>query len=216
MKKLTLNDFLLIREEKNDVYNYEIDFLSYSTQQPATSTSYPTMSLKVSKKNVVLNKNFKNDDIILKEAIDLLLKNKEPETEIDIYNENNQIFYFEKSTKPEVNELNYRKFVSRILIASNKIAIQSRIGPGQIIIFPKDFKEIKIEYGLKSFYCEHLSNKIIILRKNSISQPSLFLIKNNNKYVVDMIDDYKYSYEIISTKSKKRFRIDKIKKIFSN
>lgn len=87
-------------------------------------------------------------------------------------------------------EVDYRKIISKILISSNIIAMDGRIGPSTSLIYGKKFIPY-INWHLAQHDDEKLGNmyvylsdkidddKIIICKSNNIDQPGLLLIDNS-------------------------------------
>ena len=87
-------------------------------------------------------------------------------------------------------EVDYRKIISKILMSSNIIAMDGRIGPSTSLIYGKKFIPY-INWHLAQHDDEKLGNmyvylsdkidddKIIICKSNNIDQPGLLLIDNS-------------------------------------
>jgi hypothetical protein len=103
--------------------------------------------------------------------------------------------YIEPSYTIDIRETNQKNFI-QISKASNKIAIEGRIGPGQKILisennFNKYFPTTKSYFNdfLKVIFVENL-DYLIVYRNNYDDQPGLILIENGINFDVIGIGFY--------------------------
>ena len=80
-------------------------------------------------------------------------------------------------------ETDYRKIISKILMSSNIIAMDGRIGPGTSVIYGKNLLPYMSRFkdnGLTTYYSDLIeSDKVIVCRGCNIDQPGLLLIDNS-------------------------------------
>ena len=100
------------------------------------------------------------------------------------------------------------------------IAINSRNGPGNNIIFPKMFKEFDLREDYfntyNCFYSDYLTKEIIIFRKElekDNNDTKIIYIKNKDNYNIAFISNYETHYSIVNIISKKRDRLEKLERL---
>ena len=80
-------------------------------------------------------------------------------------------------------ETDYRKIISKILMSSNIIAMDGRIGPGTSVIYGKNLLPYMSRFkdnGLTTYYSKLIDDdKVIVCRGCNIDQPGLLLIDNS-------------------------------------
>ena len=80
-------------------------------------------------------------------------------------------------------ETDYRKIISKILMSSNIIAMDGRIGPGTSVIYGKNLLPYMSQFkdnGLTTYYSKLIDDdKVIVCRGCNIDQPGLLLIDNS-------------------------------------
>ena len=158
--------------------------------------------------NIVLDKQLKNEEIIIGEIIEMLLENaEEPVDDIIV----DDISFFHKYE-------NLRFLYSKFISIGSLISIESRVGPGDSIILPTCFLDVDFTMvsGYYNFYfSDFLYDKIIIFRnqKSDYDIPSFQYFHNNENYSIFMCDEFVKHYKVINFKSKKRDRLNKFKKI---
>lgn len=84
-------------------------------------------------------------------------------------------------------ETDYRKIVSKIMMSSNIIAMDGRIGPGTSVIYGKNLLPYMSQFdkdnngnNLTTYFSDLIDDdKIIVCRANNIDQPGLLLIDNS-------------------------------------
>lgn len=202
--------------KQHDVFTY-IDFVNSPIITRHNST-YPTMSIQpmstiVELKNIVNESNI-HDDILLK-IMDLSSKNK-----------NNELF--------EIDDLNIdvKKLLTKIQMASNNIASNGRIGPATTILMSEktfyDFRlcdvseplikrdsnnfEIKKLIGLDLVFDNKVSD-IYVFRINQKEQPGIQLFYNNNSYCVKEIGSDVSNFYIkigLSQRLKRKQKLDSL------
>jgi len=135
---------------------------------------------EVFSKNVELSEDFISEDDVKEKAIEKIIELSERN-----FNGNNAELYekfkFKFSDFPENTS---RKLMSKIFTGSSAIAVNGRIGPAQYMIISE---EIYNEHGLSDisgtitpiFYD---TKDIYLFRKNTMDQPGLVYITNNDKY----------------------------------
>lgn len=84
-----------------------------------------------------------------------------------------------------INELetDYRKIIAKILMSSNIIAMDGRIGPGTSVIYGKNLLPYLSQFkdnNLTTYYSDLIDDdKVIVCRGCNIDQPGLLLIDNS-------------------------------------
>ena len=80
-------------------------------------------------------------------------------------------------------ETDYRKIISKILMSSNIIAMDGRIGPGTSVIYGKNLLPYMSRFkdnGLTTYYSKLIDDdKVIVCRGCNIDGPGLLLIDNS-------------------------------------
>lgn len=80
-------------------------------------------------------------------------------------------------------ETDYRQIISKILMSSNIIAMDGRIGPGTSVIYGKNLLPYMSQFkdnGLTTYYSKLIDDdKVIVCRGCNIDQPGLLLIDNS-------------------------------------
>ena len=80
-------------------------------------------------------------------------------------------------------ETDYRKIISKILMCSNIIAMDGRIGPGTSVIYGKNllpYMSLFKDNNLTTYYSKLIDdNKVIVCRGCNIDQPGLLFIDNS-------------------------------------
>ena len=80
-------------------------------------------------------------------------------------------------------ETDYRKIIAKILMSSNIIAMDGRIGPGTSVIYGKNLLPYMSQFkdnNLTTYYSKLIDDdKVIVCRGNNIDQPGLLLIDNS-------------------------------------
>jgi len=185
-------NFITKRVTDNPILNIcYIDF-SYSVPQeeiivdldnPLTrenETIGQVISPNVFTKNVELSEDFISEDDVKEKSIEKIIELSEINfhgNDVELY----QKFKF-KLFEYSLNDVR-RKLLSRILMGSNTIAMKGRIGPAHYMIISEDnyhrYELSSIE-NIKPIF--HDTKDIVLFRKNSINQPGLVYITNNDKY----------------------------------
>ena len=80
-------------------------------------------------------------------------------------------------------ETDYRKIIAKILMSSNIIAMDGRIGPGTSVIYGKNLLPYMSQFkdnNLTTYYSKLIDDdKVIVCRGCNIDQPGLLLIDNS-------------------------------------
>jgi hypothetical protein len=167
-------------EELNIFRQNKISDVSDVSSQYNTSSTMGVVSPKIIQINMT-SQRFESYDKVWNEVVDFLNKNTQ---NTKVINQSLDI------TLQGDFEVDYRKIISKILMSSNIIAMDGRIGPSTSIIYGKKFTPY-INWHLKQHDDDKISNmftyfsdkidddKIIICRSNNIDQPGLLLIDNS-------------------------------------
>lgn len=206
MRKIEIKDICEVQE----IYHTEakIYFSGYDY-----NNTMNIFSNKIQEYNLILDKKI-DDSVTEKEIIDLLLDNYE----LQKMNREDMSYQeiYDVNTLMNDDKLE-RKLMSKIISNGSNIAICSRIGPGNNVIFPAEYKDFNFsrEFGMNIFYSEHLYRQIIVFRKTigEKDYSKFVYIKNDTHYDLNFIGNYKLSYGIINIRSLKRDRIDKLERI---
>jgi hypothetical protein len=101
-------------------------------------------------------------------------------------------------------ETDYRKIVSKIMMSSNIIAMDGRIGPGTSVIYGKNLLPYMSHFdkdnngnNLTTYYSDLIDDdKIIVCRANNIDQPGLLFIDNSTtgNYFFDQTPNWHKQY----------------------
>ena len=97
-------------------------------------------------------------------------------------------------------ETDYRKIIAKILMSSNIIAMDGRIGPGTSVIYGKNLLPYMSRFkdnGLTTYYSDLIeSDKVIVCRGCNIDQPGLLLIDNSQggHYFFDQTPNWHKQY----------------------
>lgn len=101
-------------------------------------------------------------------------------------------------------ETDYRKIVSKIMMSSNIIAMDGRIGPGTSVIYGKNLLPYMSQFdkdnngnNLTTYYSKLVDdNKVIVCRGNNIDQPGLLFIDNSTtgNYFFDQTPNWHKQY----------------------
>jgi len=191
-----------------NVVNVDSKLINISYIEPQTifaQNGMGTISFQQKITQIKLTKQYINDDIIIKDAIDILL---EKQKEFD------DIIYFYNIYK-NINYNNDNVFKHKILQLSNMIHRNSLIGAGDTLIIPNWLRYIEFPGIFKNvFYTDALDYNIIILKKGDQQTTNFSLFKNNyNEYVISFIGDYENMYQVLNLRSKNRIRAEKLKRI---
>jgi hypothetical protein len=185
-------DFITIKEADDDTFNIMyIDFIYDELLDEPDFEANPgqvVIAPKVFTKTLTLGKEYIDDQQIKNDFInticrlsDLNIENKE-----ELYGK----FSFTHNDE-ETIDVNQRNLVRNINNASNLIATEGRVGPGQYFLVSKDNYEKYNLYMITGYLKPifHDIDDIVIFRKNLIDQPGVVCIKNpmSNKYeIVDI------------------------------
>lgn len=201
-----LENFIAIKKIEKDNYNFMmIDFQSTSVIQPTTNgVPYGVISPQVLTISNKLTKKFDIEEIkkdFLETAKKLAIKN---------YNSDLSLMRKFDIT----DDSNSRKIIAKILNASNYIACNGRTGPGNFIITSESNYR---NYDLKllknmELYLADIPD-IVVGRKNSIDQPGMVLIYNNDKYIIESIGYHpEYQFMIVKNRTIRKKKLERILK----
>jgi len=208
MKLLEINDLCICNEIKTDIVYLSI----LSMFDNNFDTENMNFQSKVTNHTLTLFNKYINDDLVIKDSIQKLIDNEKNYfedrkilNELHIYDETD----FHDITKQ-------RLFYSKLVSNGSSITQTSRIGPGNKIILPANFKNIKFKNTYFNFYyTNHLTDKIIVFRNDDSEYSNFKYIKNKDKYVLFFDDEYKKQYNIINIYSEKSERIKKLNKLIN-
>ena len=213
IKKLKLEDICRIVKTEHD--KMDVMYLDYVMTTSPSPSVYPSMSsIQPMTKNFILNKIYTNSihDSLLYD----LIKNIKKKDYKGTYYEGR--FYYD--TEWLDNQEGIRKFISRILMLGNSVAVNGRIGPPTGIIFdPKNIKLFDKIYnnynGLSTFQLfsyEGLGDKIIAFREPKNDMSSWILAHNDNLYDFQEVGDYSRQYDILSLSklSLRKYKLERI------
>jgi hypothetical protein len=207
-------------KKRVDMPQITCNYLDYDNYQVGTANSFPSMSLVTKTKTINLKTPYDNnmDDKILKELINNLLKKdydklgeiQKRMVKFDIY-DTDELYH-----KQELS----RKFISKLLMLSNYIAVEGRNGPATDIISDNHSSIIEHQFGfnnggLNSFHYSGLGNKIIIFRKTLADQAHWCLFYSDNMYALEEIGNYSNQYHVIEIEGVKQVRLKKLSRIIN-
>jgi len=113
---------------------------------------------------------------------------------------NYTIEFDENKTRAENYEYNVRRFMSKIMMASNMIAVKSRIGSANFVLVGRDCQEYVDTnniYGIKVIFDYTIdSDKIIVGNSGKENETGLTLLidKINNKYAFEQVGGWENKY----------------------
>ena len=113
---------------------------------------------------------------------------------------NYTIEFDENKTRAENYEYNVRRFMSKIMMASNMIAVKSRIGSANFVLVGRDCQEYvdtNRNYGIKVIFDYTIdSDKIIVGNSGKENETGLTLLidKINNKYAFEQVGGWENKY----------------------
>lgn len=191
-----------ILDDKVDELNIfrENQLIDISSQYNSISYN-PNISPKIMQINLTAKK-FKTYDKLWDEVVDFLNQNtKNPKSKT-----NGSMSSLDIKTIGDF-EKDYRNIVTKILMSSNIIAMDGRIGPATSLIYGKKFIPY-INWHLAQHDNEKVSNmyvylsdkidddKIIVCKGNNIDQPGLLLIDNSTtgNYFFDKTPNWHKQY----------------------
>lgn len=166
----------------------------------------PTMSLDVKKKYYKLDKliSDKVDDEILKRMKTLADIHMSKEGIREKFTLSRTESHGETDYANQIESINSRKLISKIISAGSYIAVQSRRGPGNyIIVSEKIFEEFKLlehcrylESGdvmltsLKVIINNSVGENVLVYRKTKEDEPGLIVVTNGTNYSIEEIGDH--------------------------
>ena len=113
---------------------------------------------------------------------------------------NYTIEFDENKTRAENYEYNFRRIMSKIMMASNMIAVKSRIGSANFVLVGRDCQEYVDTnniYGIKVIFDYTIdSDKIIVGNSGKENETGLTLLidKINNKYAFEQVGGWENKY----------------------
>ena len=208
MKKLELEDFVIKHKINQDMY--KVHYLDNEVNQN-TGGGCEEISFKIDEKIIELDKIYNSnytDDKFLSIIINDLLLKKNKDFDITV-NDIEKFF-----------EIDKRKIIAKFFMISNKIAVESRIGPANSIIFDNHmffFNRLQQEENMGGifnfYYHKGLGDHIIIFRKTTKEQPHIGLFYSNDKFTYDQVGDYSKFYKILKFEGLKQIRTKKLERI---
>lgn len=207
MKKLELEDFVIKHKVNQDIS--KIHFLDNEINQ--NTGSYPEISFKINEKTIELDKEYDytvTDETLLNLIINNLL-----------FKEQGENFDITVNDIENFLEIDKRKIISKLYMVSNKIAVESRIGPANSIIVDNHMfffnRLIQENMGgnFNYYYHKGLGDHIIIFKKTTKEQPHIGLFYSNNKFTYEQVGDYSKFYKILKFEGLKQIRMKKLERI---
>ena len=146
------------------------------SQQYNPTTQMGIISPKIIKINLTAQK-FESYEKLWNEVIDFLNQNTQGPKNLKLRNQSLDYKLINEY------ETDYRKIISKILMSSNIIAMDGRIGPGTSVIYGKNLLPYMSRFkdnGLTTYYSKLIDDdKVIVCRGCNIDQPGLLLIDNS-------------------------------------
>jgi hypothetical protein len=174
-----IEELNIFRENNNTVVD-----LSSQYNSTVSSTGTPVISPKIMQINLTAKK-FETYEKLWNEVVDFLNQNTQnpkskangPYTSLDV-------------TLNGDFEQDYRRVITKIMMSSNIISMDGRIGPGTSLIYGRkslsyinyarnQFESNNIN-GIQTYFSDLIDDdKIIVCKSNNIDQPGLLLIDNS-------------------------------------
>ena len=146
------------------------------SQQYNPTTQMGIISPKIIKINLTAQK-FESYEKLWNEVIDFLNQNTQGPKNLKLRNQSLDYKLINEY------ETDYRKIISKILMSSNIIAMDGRIGPGTSVIYGKNLLPYMSRFkdnGLTTYYSKLIDDdKVIVCRGCNIDQPGLLFIDNS-------------------------------------
>ena len=146
------------------------------SQQYNPTSQMGIISPKIIKINLTAQK-FESYEKLWNEVIDFLNQNTQGPKNLKLRNQGLDYKLINEY------ETDYRKIISKILMCSNIIAMDGRIGPGTSVIYGKNLLPYMSRFkdnGLTTYYSKLIDDdKVIVCRGCNIDQPGLLLIDNS-------------------------------------
>ena len=146
------------------------------SQQYNPTTQMGIISPKIIKINLTAQR-FESYEKLWNEVIDFLNQNTQGPKNLKLRNQGLDYKLINEY------ETDYRKIISKILMSSNIIAMDGRIGPGTSVIYGKNLLPYMSQFkdnGLTTYYSKLIDDdKVIVCRGCNIDQPGLLLIDNS-------------------------------------
>ena len=163
------------------------------SQQYNPTTQMGIISPKIIKINLTAQK-FESYEKLWNEVIDFLNQNTQGPKNLKLRNQGLDYKLINEY------ETDYRKIISKILMSSNIIAMDGRIGPGTSVIYGKNLLPYMSRFkdnGLTTYYSKLIDDdKVIVCRGCNIDQPGLLLIDNSQAghYFFDQTPNWHKQY----------------------
>jgi hypothetical protein len=153
------------------------------SQQYNQSSQMGVISPKIMQINLIAQR-FESYEKTCNEVIDFLNKNTQSPKSLQHRNQSLDYKLIDEY------EIDYRKIVSKIMMSSNIIAMDGRIGPATSLIYgKKSFPYINYAIGqfgsnningIQTYFSDLIDDdKIIVCKSNNIDQPGLLFIDNS-------------------------------------
>jgi len=155
---------------------------------------FGTIEMVINSKSLTI-KDIAQYDQIYYEVFNFLNTNIQIESSL-----NYTIEFDENKTRAENYEYNVRRFMSKIMMASNMIAVKSRIGSANFVLVGRDCQEYvdtNNNYGIKVIFDDTIdSDKIIVGNSGKENETGLTLLidKINNKYAFEQVGGWENKY----------------------
>ena len=146
------------------------------SQQYNPTSQMGIISPKIIKINLTAQR-FESYEKLWNEVIDFLNQNTQGPKNLKLRNQSLDYKLINEY------ETDYRQIISKILMCSNIIAMDGRIGPGTSVIYGKNLLPYMSRFkdnGLTTYYSKLIDDdKVIVCRGCNIDQPGLLLIDNS-------------------------------------
>ena len=210
MRKLTLDDITKIVNVKTDTV--VVSYLEYVISPPS-GNNLAEVGLKVSEKTLTLDKSYQKgmEQQILNTFINKLKVKEEKETV--------ERFIIDIKDYHHIKPEEYRYAMSRPLLASNKVAIDGRIGPANHIVVDPQYINIIDQSMPNNFtYLSHkgLGDKILVFRKPEKEHAGFIFAHNDDNYSFEEVGDWNPQYQVVKIKCDRRIREKKLKRILND
>lgn len=206
MKQLVLEDIVIKQQVSHQVVEtYYLD----NSFIPSSIGVYPELNYDIKSKKIELNKDYDSsiDNVILNMMINNMIIDKS--TKDDFIVDDIESF----------NDVNKRKLITNLYSKSNKIAIESRIGPATHVIVDNHrnlFLRLELEYNtgnLIPLYHKGLGDYIIVFRQPTKDQSHWGLFHTNSNFAFEEIGNFSNFYNIFKLEGLKQTRTYKLNRI---
>jgi len=222
MNKLVLTD--IIKKQSVDNNIVKVCWLDFQTLPASTQNGMvATMSTQVSEKMIELTKPYPSDEfsqecldaVILEQHIQSLLKKDYSNVDEHVA-ERRLMEFFDSNNRQQIED---RRFRSKVQTMSSHIAVTGRVGPATtLIIDPKQkklFSNKDMWGAFKIFTHEGLDNKIILIYINNDKDyvGKYMLLHTDSSYILEEVGDFNKQYHVLEVNCLRGKRIEKLERI---